>query len=224
MGNIQIGRFYRHFKGGLYQVICTAKHSETGENLVIYQALYGEFEVFARPEKEFFEKLDKSRYPLSQQEHRFEPVGMSGASSGVCGEGLKNLEEIRKSSDSQADKTGQDELKKSEKSGECLESQNGSKEQAGLNKPMEIQDEQNDKATVAETPLSIIMQFLEAETSADKLEIIRLNRSKLDDKTINNIEASMDIISNTYDPDARISYICDVLRTKSKFDNNRLRS
>ena len=40
---------YRHFKGGEYEVLCMAKHSETLEDLVVYRALYGEGGVWVRP-------------------------------------------------------------------------------------------------------------------------------------------------------------------------------
>ena len=40
---------YRHFKGNEYEVLSIAKHSETGEDMVVYRALYGEREVWVRP-------------------------------------------------------------------------------------------------------------------------------------------------------------------------------
>ncbi len=55
---------YRHFKGEdkRYQVIGTAMHSETGESMVVYRALYGEGALFVRPEAMFLEEVDKPEY------------------------------------------------------------------------------------------------------------------------------------------------------------------
>ena len=58
MDNIRLGR-YRHFKGMEYELIGTAKHSETLEEYVIYRALYGEGETWIRPLSMFFEKVTK---------------------------------------------------------------------------------------------------------------------------------------------------------------------
>lgn len=55
---LKINKKYRHFKGNEYLLLYTAKHSETLEDLVVYQALYGERGIWVRPLSMFLEKVE----------------------------------------------------------------------------------------------------------------------------------------------------------------------
>ncbi len=70
---IQIGKIYKHFKGHIVKVISLAEHTETSEQLVIYQHT-GTNKIWARPYDMFNSLVDKEKYPEIEQKYRFEEV------------------------------------------------------------------------------------------------------------------------------------------------------
>ncbi len=69
--SVIIGGIYEHYKGNKYKIIGVGKHSETLEKLIIYQALYGNNELWVRPYDMFCEKIVKN----GKEIHRFRYMG-----------------------------------------------------------------------------------------------------------------------------------------------------
>ena len=63
-------QYYRHFKGNIYRVLHIAKNSETLEDMVVYQAMYGEGGIWVRPKAMFEEVIERDGRTF----RRFEPI------------------------------------------------------------------------------------------------------------------------------------------------------
>lgn len=77
---VEVGRVYHHFKGFTAIVIAIAKHTETGETLVVYECTGTGFDnthtdgVYARPIDMFLSEVDHEKYPDVEQKYRFELI------------------------------------------------------------------------------------------------------------------------------------------------------
>ncbi len=197
------GEIYRHFKNKLYQIIGIATHSETKEPLVIYQALYGGFGMYARPLAMFVSEVDHNKYPDVKQKYRFTRVEMNADGTWHCVEEEDNtgIVEIRSDSENAAEQ--QSALKNVAK-----------QQETG------IQAENPDE----ERPDPKLMEYLDAETFDEKYNVLVSMRDCITDKLVDDIAVVMDVVIPEGDLMNRYDALKMALRTKQKYESaNRLR-
>ncbi|HKM34234.1 MAG TPA: DUF1653 domain-containing protein [Lachnospiraceae bacterium] len=163
---------YKHFKGNLYQIMAVAEHSETSEQLVIYQALYGEFKIYARPLENFLEKVDTNKYPDVGQTFRFE---------------LRVFQ---------------------------------TKESPVINKESNIDKEDSEEIDNIDP---MVMQFLDADTYGERLNILVGLRHRITDQMITTMAIACDVEVPQGNLEERFTGLKNCLVTLDKFEGNRLR-
>lgn len=72
--DVKVNKIYKHFKGNYYIVLDIAKDSESGEDVVVYRALYDDNKLWVRNKDMFLSEVDNSKYPDVKQKYRFEEI------------------------------------------------------------------------------------------------------------------------------------------------------
>lgn len=206
---------YKHFKGNLYQVVTIAEHSETGEQLVIYQALYGDFKTYARPLAMFTGEVDRQRYPEVTQRFRFELQG------------------------AEADR----QIRETEAAGvehpvSTQTTVTASQPAASQATPTVAQNiAAQATATAAQTTIApvspaedeepaldpLVLEFLDADSYEEKLNILAGLHHRITNEMITTMAISCDIEVNDGEPEERYEELKNCLLTMEKFECNRLR-
>ena len=170
-GNPLPGEKYLHFKNKLYQVIAVAKHSETMEPYVVYQALYGDFGVYIRPYDMFVSEVDHEKYPQVKQVYRFTQV---------------HPEEMEEESDKVEVPDLTLELD------ESMEPEPSAVEE----EPKKMSEDQpaQEKQDVSGGINPILLEFLDADTLEEKMHIMTFYRNQMDEALLNSIAISLDLV------------------------------
>ena len=220
--------FYRHFKGKLYQIKCIALHSETGESMVIYQAMYGTYKTYARPLTMFMEEVDHVKYPNVTQKYRFEKVELVDAQEKSCVSQGVEISENQKRVEVSYNSQGSETLGKSQ----GVETLGTSKEVeiSGTTKVDEscfTQKADASSATEATDPSEIpldpkILEFLDARTYDEKLTILSSIHHRLTDDMIDIMSTATDIEVKPGSIEERYEEFKSCLVTMQHFECNRL--
>lgn len=191
----QAGEIYQHFKGKLYRIVTLATHTETGEQLVIYQALYGEFQVFARPLSMFLEKVDAKKYPDAVGKDRFMRIPMAEAAAvpQPVPAPSENPVEPRPA---------------------AMSSEN----------PVEPRPAAaSSESPVEPQPDPGLLAFLDADSYEEKLEVFASLEGKVDLHMLNAIAASLDLELSEGSLEEQYDTLKSCLMTLERYECNRLR-
>ena len=190
-----IGGFYRHFKDKLYQVKGTAIHSETKEKMVIYQGLYGSYEMYVRPYDMFLSEVDHIKYPDVVQKYRFELIDIKTG---------KSLE---------ADYEENNQNMESEKSEESEE----------LEELEELEESKESEESEESEEDSKLIRFLDAYDYKEKLDILTSMRGELNDGLIDIMAESIEVAVPEGDITDRYNSLRKCLMAHTKYEGLRLR-
>ena len=209
---------YRHFKGRLYQVLTLARHSETGEVLVVYQALYGDYDVFARPLSMFCSEVDAVKYPGAMQKERFQLwKGSEEAHALFAGE--SPVTGNRETRAKQPEEDRQTRAKRPEE-----DRQTRAMQPDGIFSQKEKPAEPSVQVAEEEVQLDPrLLRFLDANRMEEKMEILDSMQGDVTDEMIDIMAISLDTEIVSGEVSERIAALRETIQMRLRFESSRLR-
>ncbi|MBQ7065842.1 MAG: DUF1653 domain-containing protein [Lachnospiraceae bacterium] len=196
---------YKHFKGNKYQIITLAKDSETGEEMVVYQALYGDYQMYVRPLSMFLSLVDEKKYPEKKGEYRFTKI--DGTEENV--ENIGNTESFNT------------QIKETElKTKETQPSQAETSEISNNETQTEDNIEDNRLENFVDP---MVLDFLDADTYEERLNILAALHHRITDEMINTMAIAVDVEIDEGPVEERYEELKHCLITFQKYQCSRLR-
>lgn len=210
---------YKHFKGNLYQIVAIAEHSETGEKLVIYQALYGDFKIYARPVEMFTGPVDKVKYPDVTQEFRFELQG-EDADRQRRETAVSHKEAVTLQKKDSALQKGTATQGAANVQNTAIVQETASMQDADSVQKRVTGEEVSDEDSNLDP---LVLEFLDADTYEERLNILAALHHRITDEMITTMAIACDVEVENGDTEERYESLKSCLLMLEKYECNRLR-
>lgn len=241
---------YKHFKGNNYQILAVAKDSEDGHLIVVYQALYGSYEVYARDLTQFMSPVDHIKYPDVKEQYRFTriaPTSEMGNRGGFSVDGGAPSDKYGVEKNSRIiveNASGNDcgELDKPIKgisgtteelirekrgtTGEPLREKSGTIvepiSRSNIEEVAETISAKNSEPEVSSYQMDPMVEaFLDADTYEEKINILAGLKNRITDEMLQIMAVTMDIELNSENTYERYKELMGCLSIKEKFEVER---
>jgi hypothetical protein len=218
---------YRHFKGNMYQIVTIATHSETREEMVVYQALYGDYKVYVRPLYMFMSEVDRKKYPDVTQKMRFEKVTPSTNNESVSApakEPVKTQAEPEKVVQKPAERNVVTPQRASDNVPETSSAVRVPRFNFKPTVKSQIMEKSVDEEAKELNLNPLVIEFMDADLASDKNDILAKLRPIITNDMIDIMALSVGVVVNEGDVYDRYNDLRTCLTTMEKFESTRLRS
>lgn len=225
---LQIGGFYRHFKGNVYQIREIAKDSETLEKMVVYQGMYPPYECWVRSYEEFMAPVDIKKYPNASQKYRFEqivPQQIAEPQERQRTDRLSKQQENSRSTDAlqSVRKEVESQTKESKEQVVDITTEYSKEELRDIFLEGRAEKFLEGKISAEEIGTMGMMQLLDAESFHQKREIFKGLKKYLTKNLLMNIAVALDVVLEDGTAEEQYDSILYCLDALEHYEGGRLR-